>query len=470
MRRKRNRISSFCYTHAEMAEQPGNSGICAVVRQMSLFLSCVLIFECLLIAIAPQFHSGSVLKIAKDSLLFRMRTDSWAYMVQGDLAWHQHPDRIYETTFFNHNVRFIYPPTSLFLYRAWQSARTVGIHPFTALKATLFLAFIGTWIVSCQFFFSLLPRGMMDDSSFTQRWCLRIVLAVLICTFLPLINALFLGQVQTLLNFFLIFSAFLWLKGYRKAPGILIGLACWLKPPMALFVIWGLLRRQWSFIVSLASMLVLGVALSLAIFGVHNTTEYLAVLDYLGRHGDALFTNQSLNGLLHRVMHVGSPVTWVHGYPPFSRAIYFATLASSAMYLLAAVLVPGIRRINGTITDFLIFAMADIMASPIAWEHHYGVFFLVFLLWLPDTLRWSRFLGLLGIYLLMTDTWAPITALMYTRWTFLISHVYIGGLLLFAWTLFHRDAVLVGVKAAPHVPDRPVVAELQSAKAAQADA
>lgn len=419
-----------------MKEKIPDCGLGRIVRRMAMFVGCVLLFECLLIAVAPRLHSGSVLKIAKDSLLLRARTDSWSYMVLGDWAWLHHPKRIYETAFFQHNIRFIYPPVSLLAYRAWFAARYVGIHPFTALKITLLLSLLGTWAVAGEFFLSLFPADVLKTSSAKERWTIRCLIAVLIYTFLPLVNAFFLGQVQTILNFLLIASAFLWLRNRRIAPGILIGLGCWLKPQMALFLVWGLLRRQWSFAVSLGSMLVIGFILSLAIFGIHNSAEYLVVLRYLGRHGDALFTNQSLNGLLHRQMHVGSPVTWFYGYPPYNRAIYLATLISSAVLLIAALVVPARRGMTATPVDFLLFAMAAVMASPIAWEHHYGIFFLVFLLWMPSAFEhWPVFFAVLGVYLLMTDNWAPITLLMYTPWTFLISHIYFGGLLLFAWTL-----------------------------------
>lgn len=266
---------------------------------------------------------------------------------------------------------------------------------------------------------------------------IRGLLAVLILTFLPLINAFVLGQAQTLLTFLSIASTLLWLRGRRVAPGVLIGLTCWLKPQMALFLLWGLLRRQWSFAVSLATMLALGLAVSLAVFGAHNTFEYLTVLSYLSHHGDALATNQSLNGMLHRVLHVGSPVSWIDGYPPYNRAIYLATVISSALILIAALVIPAVRGIKATPADFLLFAMATTMASPIAWEHHYGIFFLVFLLWMPVAFKnWKIFAALLGIYFLMTDNWAPVWLLMDTRWTFLISHIYFGGLMLFFWTLF----------------------------------
>jgi alpha-1,2-mannosyltransferase len=205
--------------------------------------------------------------------------------------------------------------------------------------------------------------------------------------------------------------------------------------------LWGLLRRQWSFAISLSITLLAGLSLSLWVFGWHNTTEYLQVLSFLSRRGDALATNQSLNGLLHRVMHVGSPVTWIYGYPPYNRSIYLATVFSSALTLILALAVPMLWHKARSIADFLLFAMATTMASPIAWEHHYGVFFLAFLLWMPQASRgWKTFFIILTIYLLMTDTWALLTGLMFTRWSFLISHVYFGGLALFLYTLFREQS------------------------------
>ena len=82
-----------------------------LVRKLTHFFCCwCSLFEGLLIAVAPRFHSGSVLRIAKDSLFLRVGKDSSYYMAQGDLAWQQHPNALYETVFFQRGVRFIYPP------------------------------------------------------------------------------------------------------------------------------------------------------------------------------------------------------------------------------------------------------------------------------------------------------------------------------------------------------------------------
>ena len=408
-----------------------------VTRKLALFLALVLLFEGLSIAIAPRFHSGSVLRIAKDSLLLRAGNDSSYYMGQGYLAWRQHPNAIYETAFFQRGIRFIYPPTSLLLYRAWQAAAWLHIPPSVAMNAMLLLALLGTMAIAGEFLLRLLPEQAILDSTSAERWKIRALVGLLAFVFLPIIDAYNLGQVQTLLNFLVMASVLLWLRGSRISPAILIGLTCWLKPQMSLFLFWGLLRRQWSFAISLCITLMVGLSLSLAVFGWHNTAEYAQVLHYLGRHGDALFWNQSLNGLLHRLMHVGSPVTWIYGYPPYNQTIYLATLFSSAVTLLLALAVPMLRHIARSTTDFLLFAMACTMASPIVWQHHYGVFFLAILLWMPFAFqRWKIFFVLLTMYLLMTDTWAPLTPLMFTRWSFLISHVYFGGLALFLCTLF----------------------------------
>lgn len=412
-----------------------------LLKKLAQFLVLVLLFEGLLIAVAPRFHSGSVLRIAKDSLFLRVGKDSSYYMAQADLAWQQHPNALYETVFFHRGIRFIYPPISLLLYRTWQAAAWIHIPPSVAMNATLLLALLGTMAVAGEFLLRLLPEETVRESTPGDRWKIRVLVGLLVFVFLPLIDAYNLGQVQTLSNFMLMAAALLWLRGSRVPPAILIGLTCWLKPQMILFLLWGLFRRQWRFTASLLVTFLAGVFLSGAIFGWHNTVEYVQVLRYLGRRGDSMFWNQSLNGLLHRLMHVGSPVTSFYGYPPFNRAIYLATILSSAAMVSLALVVPMLRQMTATTADFLIYAMACTMASPIVWQHHYGVFFLVFLLWIPHALQSRRVLAiLLPIYLLMTDTWAPFTPLMFTRWSFPISHVYFGGLALFLYTQFREQS------------------------------
>ncbi len=136
-----------------------------LVKKLAQFLVLVLLFEGLLIAVAPRFHSGSVLRIAKDSLFLRVGKDSSYYMAQGDLAWQQHPNALYETVFFQRGIRFIYPPTSLLLYRAWQAAAWIHIPPSIAMNVMLLLALLGSMAVAGEFLLRLFPESTIRDST-----------------------------------------------------------------------------------------------------------------------------------------------------------------------------------------------------------------------------------------------------------------------------------------------------------------
>ena len=157
-----------------------------LVRKLAQFLVLVLVFEALLIAVSPRFHSGSVLRIAKDSLLLRVGKDSSYYMAQGDLAWRQHPNALYETVFFQRGIRFIYPPTSLLLYRAWQAAAWVHIRPSIAMNVMLLLALLGSMAVAGRIpAGACFPERTIRDSTSADRWKIRVLVALLIVRFSP---------------------------------------------------------------------------------------------------------------------------------------------------------------------------------------------------------------------------------------------------------------------------------------------
>ncbi len=415
----------------------------AALRGLIVWALCTLLFEMALIAIAPRLHSGSVLKLARSAIKMQIVFDDTSYyMAQADQAARQHPNAIYEAVFFQRGVRYIYPPIALLLYRAWQLGAHVGIRPYWLMNGMLVIALWATLAIAGQFFLDVAQRRGVVPWQLRHQWLARVLVALLGLTFLPLVNAYCLGQMQTLINLAMVAGVFLWMRGCRATPGVLLGLTCLLKPQACLFLLWGLMRKQWSFTASFCAMTAAGLAISVAVFGWHNHVAYLQVVHFLSRRGDSFVTNQSWNGLAHRLLHVGitnyaMPTT---PYPPYNAAIYWSTLASSALLVLAALIVPQVQSAAGGTRDFLLFAMAAVMASPIAWEHHYGVFFLVFLAWMPAAVRsQGRFAALLAVYLLMASTLAPLSALMSTRGNFLLSHVYWGGLAIFCWTLQRKQ-------------------------------
>ena len=435
-------------TMHDVALQPGEESpdarrepMPAALRGLIIWVLCTLLFELALIAIAPRLHSGSVLKLAKDALFLRTGNDGSYYMAQADQAARQHPNAIYETVFFQRGVRYIYPPTALLLYRAWQWGAHFGVRPYWLMNGMLVIALWVTLAIAGQFFLDVAQQPGAVPWRLRHQWLARALVALLGLTFLPLVNAYCLGQMQTLINLAMVAGVFLWMRGCRATPGILVGLTCLLKPQACLFLLWALLRKQWSFAASFCAVAAAGLTISIAVFGWHNHVAYLQVVHFLSQRGDSLASNQSWNGLAHRLLGVGNTRFAVptSPYPPYNAAIYWSTLASSVLLVLAALVVPRVQHAAGGTRDFLLFAMATVMASPIAWEHHYGVFFLAFLARMPAAFRSrSGFAALLAVYWLMASTLAPLSSLMLTHWNFLLSHVYWGGLAIFFWTLLRK--------------------------------
>src|SRR5205807_5228731 len=127
-----------------------------------------------------------------------------------------------------------------------------------------------------------------------------------------------------------------------------------------------ILRKQWRFTAVFACTLLLIALASVVHFGLRNNLDYLAVLSYLSRHGEALWANQSINGLLNRILHNGDSMSWnPRVYPPYRAAVYLGTTISSALILLTAFVLPWRQRWHATTADFLFFGCACALASPI---------------------------------------------------------------------------------------------------------
>lgn len=57
---------------------------------------------------------------------------------------------------------------------------------------------------------------------------------------------------------------------------------------------------------------------------------------------------------------------------PYNAAVYILTLLTSVIIIGAALFPPG-RRAAGTAVDLSLAALSFTIASPVAWEHHYGI-------------------------------------------------------------------------------------------------
>jgi hypothetical protein len=364
----------------------------------------------------------ATLQTIRCALISPPGTDSSLYMNMGEAAFRAPGHRIFPSLFFAQHQKFIYPPSSLFLIEALNLAPS----PDASRQALLLASWLGNILLAIIFFRDLRSRITALEAG---------AVAVLGFLFLPFAEALYRGQIQLLLTFLWGLAALLWQRERRGWAGFVLALTCAFKPQLALFLLWGALRKQWRFTGVFAATTAAITAASVAHFGLQNNLDYLPVLSYLSHHGEALWANQSMNGLLNRLLHNGEPHAWSPTvYPPFRPAIYLASTAFTALGVLLALLLPWRQRWSTTTADFLFFGCISVIVSPIAWEHHYGAFFflLVFLLARADRLTRAYWLTLAVCTLLLSNRLPPLDKFMSGPSALLGAYLFYAGLVLLA--------------------------------------
>jgi alpha-1,2-mannosyltransferase len=398
-----------------------------MLQRLLFFCSLALVCACAIYAVHPL---GSELSYPLQVLKMKLLEDSTFCMDKGWAAF-QSGKAVYETVFFQRHYKFQYPISSLLLYSMAALLHVSGAH---LNKAILLLSVPATLLVAGEIFLFAVPSNW--NLSRTQRLLVRAAIALLGILFYPFIYGAYLGQVQTFLTLLWGLAFYLWLRDKQELSGVCIAITCIFKPQLALFLVWALLRKQWRFLLPLLCGIVITQALSIALFGWHNVVEYRAVVRYLTHHGEVFYTNQSVNGLLQRIMKTGDPLYFQNlSFPPYNAVVYIGTLCSTALLLAFGLFVPMLRRWRDSGIDFLLFGLLATVASPIAWEHHYGYFFIasVYLLALLCTGKDTRLFFLFSAcFVVLANSFPVQERLANTPWTFLLSYDLYSGLAIIA--------------------------------------
>src|SRR5690606_34510055 len=150
------------------------------------------------------------------------------------------------------------------------------------------------------------------------------------------------------------------------------------KPHLVLMLpilVWRSPRAVLGAIAAGAVLLIVSVAAA----GLSSHVTYVSeIIPALG-NGYAFFPNQSWHGVLNRMVHDNMARFVI---APDSTLVSVGTIALGVVTLAAAIFV--VRRPSTRPLSFL-FAIAWLavtMASPIAWEHHYGPALFLFAIWL----------------------------------------------------------------------------------------
>ena len=341
-------------------------------RRLFALAGVSLAISLLLLALYGRQGDTATLSILGHALSSPVGTDSTLYMRMGEHAFQSGDHRIYQQLFFVQHEKFIYPPSSLFLIEGFDRLQRAHVNVDAIWLAVLIAGWAATILTGVLFYRALRQRAELPE---------LLSVAVLGILFLPFAEGLYRGQVQVLLTLLWGVSVLLWMAGRRGWAGLALAITCLFKPQLAIFLLWGVLRREWRFVYAFAATAAAALLVSVVHFGLQNHLDYLAVLSYLSRHGEALWANQSMNGVVNRLIGNGDSVSWNPTvYPPYRPIVYALTTAFSLICIVAGLLLPWRGRWAGSVNDYVLFGCLSVLTSPIAWEHHYGYFYFAIVL------------------------------------------------------------------------------------------
>ncbi len=378
-------------------------------------------------------------------MLYELRShhsgaDSWWVMSEAiDLIRTKPNSEIYKELFFNNHIKFQYPTSSLVLLDFFQKNMVISwqttYFAFNVISAWTIP--ITSWIVY-KFYYRYHLAGLTFETFRARDKLLGALLSFLgVLIFYPIIFSLYLGQVQTAIVLFTSLALFAFYNKKYWLTGLLLGLCVTFKPQWGLIFVWALLRKQWSIFFSgtiLASVFFL---IAIYQYGFNNFIDYTSVLTYLGAAGESYYINQSVNGLINRMLMNGiNTVFEWNSIPPYHPIVYVATVISSAIMIAFAMLWRVKKQPN--IIDLAIITLTLTMASPIAWNHHYALLIPIFAILFSTVIkfksfgRWSK-ASILFVWLLASQSYEGITnQLSLTYWNFLQSLLFFGGLMTLA--------------------------------------
>ncbi len=432
-----------------------------LLRRMALFLALnALVVNGILWTTSPTGLNDSVLRHAWDFSHAKSGDDSWSTMAFAyNYINRPHTTPLYTEIFFHRKIKFQYPPSALLAYGALHAAGVQRVRfddeylgPWPSINDLLAWIFILVTIVAVAALFRIQFKKDIDSPGNGVSFVLcAVISAGFTLTFYPVMKACTLGQIQVWLNSIFAVALLAWMLGRKAISGVLIGLICLIKPHFGIFLIWALVRREWPFIIAFGATVGIGLAASVYTFGWANHLDYLRVLSYLGERGEAYYPNQSVNGLLNRLMSVGDPQQYnnlkfeIEKFAPFNRWVYGATVVSSSAILLAAI--AWRDRAENRVVDFCRMAASLTIASPIAWEHHYGIFLPIYAVMLPMVMQDRGRIFWLAVSYILVSNFFPVTNLLAsTYWNFAQSYLFIGAIILLVLLYTQRVAPTVAVE------------------------
>lgn len=327
----------------------------------------------------------------------KAKSDSWYPMLQA--IHYMRTDSgipVYTKIFFNDNIKFQYPVSSLLPVDLLQltDLDRPDRQLFSILNDVSWWCVIATGLVT----WLLLKENIQKTTPEKFRHALSagdlltfIPTMGIALTFYPLVKSYTLGQIQTEITLAVAVAVYFWQHDRRGFSGLLLGLCCAAKPQWTIVILWGAIRKEWRFAIAGGLTFASLTLISIGRYGIQNYLDYLPVMSFLSGHGESFYANQSINGLMNRLLFNGPNLDFpANDFPPFNPTVYAVTMVSTIIILGSALLWRWNKKAN--VLDLSLFILSLTMASPIAWEHHYAILLPIFAVMTPIVLS-NQILG-----------------------------------------------------------------------------
>jgi hypothetical protein len=385
-------------------------------------------------AALAQAASGdlSVARLWWDLAHGRVGAESWRLLERASALVPANGGNLYQPVFFDAGIKLTYPPSALLLMRA-AAGGCPSCGPATIASALTVVGIVLTLAIPVVCSALLLRSGWARAASRRDRWLVVGGVCALCAVYYPLVLANTLGQVQAWLNGLFAVACWAFLRGRHATAGAIVGLMALVKPHGALLVLWAAARGHRRLAGAAGAVLAAGLALSVATYGVESHLGYLRLAALVSERGESMYANQSINGLLNRLLLPHDQLGWSQTLlPPYHPGVAAGTRIALIAGLAFALWWPIRTRVAGRWPDFALFSVVTLVASPIGWEHYYPLLLPLYAMYLadPDRVVARPHHALVAASVALTGVFVGALARLDPRpWSLLQSYQLAGALL-----------------------------------------
>jgi alpha-1,2-mannosyltransferase len=385
-------------------------------------------------AVCKALHLGNPGSIRFDLVQFfhfRQWTDSWLPMMKSLDYFRNHPNLpIYDAKLYDTLIYSLASELPLVLLRK------LGMSDAVMLKTLAVASFLTVWGVAIVSL--LMGRWLLKQRGARLTWVTVLAVFLMMLGCYPLLKGYSLGNASAFLSFGFALMLWLWAMGYERSAGVIAAMMVAVKPQFVLLFVWMLVRKRWGAAWAFLACGMVMFAISVAVFGWHNNLDYIGVLAGLSHKAQSHYANQSMFGTINRMIFNGENIGYTpYVYTPYIPWVYKATVISSVLLMLAVLVYPW-GKMRGSAADLAAMGIISVAASPMAWEHHYGIVFSIAAwAWFAYGCWMQKRPWVLGAAVFLCLNFLPAFNYLSDKrgWNILQSYLYIGALTLVGWLM-----------------------------------